>query len=605
MIVRAGLLIVALVSAVKVCQNTNKRSRKPGTSEHGKASFDEEQIAENGKSEEAHQVDQVDPKKKKEEQEETCRSKSVNRLKSNSLEFSAQGNEREDVSEIDILKNVVKEKEKVRESLEMRLLELYCLKEQQSRIALLQKQLNDRTSEINMLRKMISILQDEREKLYEEVILNQLAAEQLESVELIMLELQGQLELDSGQMNEQLTMLKEQVSGFHVKEESKASDKVDEKLGAIKVVELKALEIKRMNIQLQLEKRELVVKLNAAKSKIAELSAVTEHKLAAKYKEEISRLKHVNKNLTEQVDKLHTDRLSILEELVYQRWLNTCLRFELENHCSPSPKTIKPNVCRRSDLQSDTLFNGISSAESDEISNSTTTSSSSSENTKSRKKGLLQNIKRWGRSKDGSSANASESRSFLSKTGKIRRFSTSSIPSSILGLRNRGERGLLIPLQNKEAVDSNSPETPSVRRVRRVSFNDSITSVRYIYDSSPESDQEISDNGQKNADNFNDYCSDMKTSSGRDEILEGNNSEMPSSAVNSENHEVSNVLGNQDTIETKVVRKEAAQAECLSSAMPSAASAASKFSEVVNLIAATIIVSFLVLFHFRLFFAQG
>ncbi|XP_027167361.1 protein CHUP1, chloroplastic-like [Coffea eugenioides] len=593
MILRAGFLIVAVVSAVKVCQITNKRSRKPSTSgEHGKVSFDEEQAEENGKSEESH----VDPREKKEEQEETCKSKSVNRLNAKSLEFSVQENGRVNVSEIDILKNVVKEKEKMRESLEMRLLELYCLKEQQSRIALLQKQLNDRTSEINMLRETINKLQDEKKKLYEEVKLNQLAAEQLESAELIMLELQGQLELDSGQMKEQLLMLKEQVSGFHAKEESK------ENLKAIKVVELKALEVKRMNIQLQLEKRELVVKLSAANSKFAELSTMTEHKLAAKYKEEISRLKNVNKNLTEQVDKLHNDRLSILEELVYQRWLSTCLRFELGDHCSPSPKKIKPNVCRRSDLRSDSLSSGISSAESDEISNSTTTSSSSSENTKNKKKGFLQNIKRWGRRRDGSTDNASESWSFPSKAGKIRRFSTSSIPSSILGLRNRGERGLLIPLQ-KKGVDSNSPETPAVRRVRRVSFNDAITSVRYIYDDSPESDQGISDNGQKNADNFNDYCSDMKTSSGRDEILEGNNSEIPSSNVNSESHEASTVLGNQDTIETEVVRKEAVRAECLSQAMPCAASAASKFSVVVNLIAAIIIVLSLILFHFRPLFA--
>lgn len=596
MILRAGFLIVALVSAVKVCQITNKRSRKRSTSgEHGKVSFDEEQAEENGKSEESH----VDPREKKEEQEETCKSKSVNRLNAKSLEFSVQENGRVNVSEIDILKNVVKEKERMREGLEMRLLELYCLQEQQSRIALLQKQLNDRTSEINMLRETINILQDEKKKLYEEVKLNQLAPEQLESAELVMLELQGQLELDSGQMKEQLAMLKEQVSGFHAKEESK------ENLKAIKAVELKALEVKRMNIQLQLEKRELVVKLNAAKSKIAELSTMTEHKLAAKYKEEISRLKNVNKNLTEKVDKLHNDRLSILEELVYQRWLNTCLRFELGDHCSPSPKKLKRNVCRRSDLRSDSLSSGISSAESDEISNSTTTSSSSGENTKNKKKGFLQNIKRWGRSKDGSTDNASESWSFPSKAGKIRRFSTSSIPSSTLGSRNRGERGLLIPLQ-KKGVDSNSPETPAVRRVRRVSFNDAITSVRYIYDDSPESDQGISDNGQKNADNFNDYCSDMKTSSGRYEILEGNNSEIPSSnVVNSESHEASTVPGNQDTIETKVVRKEAVRAECLSQAMPCAASAASKFSVVVNLVAAIIIVLSLILFHFRLLSASG
>ncbi|KAL3529286.1 hypothetical protein ACH5RR_008608 [Cinchona calisaya] len=570
MIVKAGFLIVALVSVVKVRQITSKLSRKPSTSEHGKPSSQEEQTEkENGKFEESH----VNPRKK-EKQAKTYKSKSVDHLDSNRQEYSVQN-----YNEIDLLKNIVKEKEKMRENLEIRLLELYCLKEHQSRISLLQKQLKDRTSEVDMLREKINGLQAERRKLYEEVKLNQLVAEQLESEKLTLLELQGQIEFDSGP----ITMLKEKVSGFCMEGESQVPNKVDKKLKAIKVLELKALEIKRRNIELQLEKRDLVVNLNAAKSKIAELSAMTERKLVGKHKEEICRLRDVNKNLTEQVDKLHRDRLSILEELVYQRWLNTCLRFELEDYRSPSPKKTKPNVCRKLDFsRSDSYSSGISSVESEEVTNTTTTSSSGSENTNNKKKGLLQIVKKWGRSKDNSSANASDRRSFPSKAGKIRRFSTSSMPSSISGLRNRGDSGILFPLQEKEAADSKSPEMPATRRVRRVSFNDSINSVRYINDDSPESDQGISEIGQKNAENFDD-CS---------------------STVNDQSHEDSADLGSQDSIETQVVsRKGTVQVECLSSAMPIAASEASKFGELVNLIAAFLIVFFLVLVYLRVFFS--
>lgn len=327
-----------------------------------------------------------------------------------------------------------------------------------------------------------------------------------------------------------------------------------------------------------------------------------QHKLVAKYQVELSRLRHVNKNLIEQVDKLHRSRLSILEELVYQRLLNTCLRFELEDYHSPSPKKINPNVSRKLDFRSNSNSSGISSIESDEVTN-TTRSSSSSENTKKKKKGLLQNIKIWGRSKNISSANTSESGFIPSKAGKIRRFSTSSIPPDISSLRNREESELLFPWQKKEAVDSNSPELPMIRRVRRVSFNDSINSVRYIYDDSPESDKNISENDRKKAENSND-SSDMKTSPGTGPLLERNNAEMPSPTFNVQRREkVSTGLGNQDKIETQVVsRKETVQVECLSSAMPNAASGASKFGDVVNAIAAFIIVFFLVLVYFRFFF---
>lgn len=207
---------------------------------------------------------QVDPGKK-EKQVKTSKSKLLEQLDTN-----------RDISEIDLLRNMVKEKDKMRASLEIRLFELYCLKEQQSKIPLLQRQLNDRTSEIDMLVETINRLQAERKNLYEEMKQNQLAAEQLERAKLTILELQGQMELDSGQMNDQITTLKQKVSCFHKEGESKVPNKIDKKLKSVKVVELKALEIKRRNIELQLEKRELVLKLKATESKIAELSTMTE-----------------------------------------------------------------------------------------------------------------------------------------------------------------------------------------------------------------------------------------------------------------------------------------------------------------------------------------
>lgn len=206
----------------------------------------------------------------------TGKCKSAEELDSRRHEFSVQDIKGKNVSEIDLLNNVLEEKEKKSWNLQVRLNELYCLKEQQSRIVLLQKQLLDKASEISMLSGTIHKLKAETQKLYDEVKLNQLAEKQLESAKLTILELQKKRELCAEQMEAQLMMLKEQVLGIRLQGEYNGHTKVDKKLAALKDVELKAFELKRLNKELHLEKRELVFKLNAANVKIAELSCMTE-----------------------------------------------------------------------------------------------------------------------------------------------------------------------------------------------------------------------------------------------------------------------------------------------------------------------------------------
>lgn len=146
----------------------------------------------------------------------------------------------------------------------------------------------------------------------------------------------------------------------------------------------------------------------------------------------------------------------------------------------------------------------------------------------------------------------------------------------------------------------------ATQRVRRVSFNDLINSIRYINDDSPESPQGMPDNDQGSIKCFND-CLDAKTrcGSGANAILEGKKSKMPSSKINVHSHEDSRDLSNQDNTPTKVVHvKEIVQGDYLSSGMPKADSQGSKFGEVLNLIVAIFFIFFLLQFYFRLVFAS-
>jgi uncharacterized protein (DUF3084 family) len=184
-------------------------------------------------------------------------------------------------SELERLRQLVKELEEREVKLEGELLEYYGLKEQESDIVELQRQLKIKTVEIDMLNITISSLQAERKKLQEELTHVSSAKKELEVARNKIKELQRQMQLEANQTKGQLLLLKQQVSGLQVKEETAARNDADieKKLKAVNDLEVTVVELKRKNKELQFEKRELTVKLDAAESKVAELSNMTEVRL--------------------------------------------------------------------------------------------------------------------------------------------------------------------------------------------------------------------------------------------------------------------------------------------------------------------------------------
>lgn len=181
-------------------------------------------------------------------------------------------------SELERLRQLVKELEEREVKLEGELLEYYGLKEQESDIVELQRQLKIKTVEIDMLNITINSLQAERKKLQEELTHGASAKRDLELARNKIKELQRQMQLEANQTKGQLLLLKQQVSGLQVKEEVGARNdaEIEKKLKAVNDLEVNVVELKRKNKELQYEKRELTVKLNAAESRVAELSNMTE-----------------------------------------------------------------------------------------------------------------------------------------------------------------------------------------------------------------------------------------------------------------------------------------------------------------------------------------
>ncbi|KAF9620548.1 hypothetical protein IFM89_013213 [Coptis chinensis] len=100
---------------------------------------------------------------------------------------------------------------------------------------------------------------------------------------------------------------------------------------AITNLEMEVVELRRINKELQFQKRNLSCQLSTAESHLAALEKISQNDIVAKVEAEASVLRHTNEDLCKQVESLQMSRLTEVEELVYLRWVNSCLRNELQN----------------------------------------------------------------------------------------------------------------------------------------------------------------------------------------------------------------------------------------------------------------------------------
>ncbi|KAF6986528.1 hypothetical protein CFC21_004275 [Triticum aestivum] len=381
-------------------------------------------------------------------------------------------------AEMERLRGLVRELEEREVKLEGELLEYYGLKEQETDVTELQKQLKIKTVEVDMLNLTISSLQAERKKLQEDVARGAAAKKELDASRSRIKELQRQIQMEANQTKGQLMLLKQQVMGLRAKEEevAKKDAEIEQKLKKLKNLEVEVLELRRKNKELLYEKRDLMVKLDAAQGKI------TESDVVAHAREEINNLRHTNEDLTKQVEGLQMNRFSEVEELVYLRWVNACLRFELRNYQTPSGKIsardlstkLSPRSQERAKQmmlefgsergQGDTDLDSVSSAPSSPRSEDFDTASIDSSSSKysflSKRPNLMQKLKKWGRSKDdGSYLSSPSSRSLTSSSPK--RSQKPKGPLESLMIRNAGD-GMSITTFGKRDQESGDADDANV-----------------------------------------------------------------------------------------------------------------------------------------------
>lgn len=381
-------------------------------------------------------------------------------------------------AELDRLKNLVKELEEREFKLEGELLEYYGMKEQETSIGELQRQLQIKVVEIDMLKIKNNSLESQKKKMEEEVAKAMAMKKELEVSRTRIKELQKQIQIDSGQTKEHLLMLKQQVATLQAKEKeaSKRDFETEKKLQNLKELDVEVVELRRTKKELQHEKRELTVKLDAAEAQITTLSNMTESEMVVKAREEANTLRHANADLLKQVEGLQMNRFSEVEELVYLRWVNACLRYELRNYQAPPGKVTARDLSKdlspksqekakqlmleyagpdllslRERIHTDTDFDSVSSqpstpSESDDF-DDVSVDSTSSRQSSSKKTSLIRKLKRWGRSKDDSTTSNSslygEERGHISSPSRMKPGLRHSLPKTSLEalmLRNSSDK---------------------------------------------------------------------------------------------------------------------------------------------------------------------
>ncbi|KAH9309497.1 hypothetical protein KI387_037408, partial [Taxus chinensis] len=178
--------------------------------------------------------------------------------------------------------------------------ELVEYKERVSRLSELEKELEIKNVEAQVLMKRIGLLETEKIQTLEEI--NRVST-----------------------IERELMAAKAQID--EMKKGGKGHDSNAEKKMQYLETELK--ELSRSNAQLEQQNNEIATLLATAESQIVALRSIAESNLATKVETQESMLRHTNEDLRKQVEGLQMDRFSEVEELAHLRWVNANLRYQL------------------------------------------------------------------------------------------------------------------------------------------------------------------------------------------------------------------------------------------------------------------------------------
>lgn len=247
--------------------------------------------------------------------------------------------------EIRKLKNMVIMLQERERSLEVQLLEYCGLREQETVVMELQNRLKISNMEAKMFNLKVETLQSENRRLEAQVADHAKVLAELEASKTKVKFLKKKIKYEAEQNKEHILNLKQKVSKLQDLE-CKAVAKEQEiemKLKRLSDLEDEAEQCRKSNLRLQMDNSDLAKRLDSTQILA---NAVLEDPEADALREESDRLRQANEDLTKEIEQLKADKCTDIEELVYQRWLNACLRHELRNYQPAPGKTVARDLSK-------------------------------------------------------------------------------------------------------------------------------------------------------------------------------------------------------------------------------------------------------------------
>ncbi|KAF8670983.1 hypothetical protein HU200_050255 [Digitaria exilis] len=214
--------------------------------------------------------------------------------------------------------------------LEMRLQELEDLRAQQATVRELESRVAAAAMEERLLQLKVATLQEENGRLRAQVDELDTARAELARAKEKLRAIKARVQAEQEEARREAAALRAKVA-----ELEKGGEETAGKLAA------EIAELRKANAALEEENLELAIRLQ--ESEQAAASASVNLVLEEDMDEEARYLRETNERLTREIEQLHNDHCAHVEELVYLKWVNACLRHDLRNHDGHHPNTEQDN----------------------------------------------------------------------------------------------------------------------------------------------------------------------------------------------------------------------------------------------------------------------
>ncbi|PKU77722.1 Protein CHUP1, chloroplastic [Dendrobium catenatum] len=247
----------------------------------------------------------------------------------------------QDISQLKNLVFALRERER---NLQLQLVECYGMQGREAALRDLESQLKIINLEAKLFGLKIESLQSENQRLKAQVLVHSRVRSELEDADVKNKVLKRRIKLDGEQTRENISVHHQMIGLFQDREQKHGRDalEMERKMTRLKELEEENGCLGRRISCLVQENLELKRKLDSAQ-KIA--NSIIEYQKAEEL-EEVQNLKQSNDKLLMEIEKLRLNHSSDVEELVYLRWVNACLRYELRNYQPPQGKTVARDLSK-------------------------------------------------------------------------------------------------------------------------------------------------------------------------------------------------------------------------------------------------------------------